>query len=97
MLTTKSDRIVGRAKASNAIVNGTEIPESTIPERFKVLVRELNALGLNIIPKGVILAKDSPETDTKAGEKFAEILGAEAVATDELTSPTGNMEVVNAN
>ena len=43
---------MGRAKAFEAIVKGTDIPESTIPESFKVLVRELNALGLSIIPKG---------------------------------------------
>ncbi len=98
MLTIKSDDIVGRAKAFEAIVKGTEIPESTIPESFKVLVRELNALGLNILPKGVILAKDSPEEfDTKSGEKFAEILGAESVATDELLNPLKNMEVENVN
>ncbi len=98
MLTIKSDDIVGRAKAFEAIVKGTEIPESTIPESFKVLVRELNALGLNILPKGVILAKDSPEDDSiKEGVKFAEALGAEAVATEELLDPKGNMEVIDAN
>ncbi len=97
MLTIKSDDIVGRAKAFEAIVKGTEIPESTIPESFKVLVRELNALGLNIIPKGVILAKDSPVEDIKDGIKFAEALGAEDVATDELLDPKGKMEVIDAN
>lgn len=97
MLTIKSDDIVGRAKAFEAIVKGTEIPESTIPESFKVLVRELNALGLNIIPKGVTLAKETLEEDTKEGIKFAEELGAEAIATDELLDPKGNMEVIDAN
>ncbi len=97
MLTIKSDDIVGRAKAFEAIVKGTEIPESTIPESFKVLVRELNALGLNIIPKGVILADSTSEIDTKDGEKLAEVLGAEMVATDELLDPKGNMEVENVN
>lgn len=99
MLTIKSDDIVGRAKAFEAIVKGTEIPESTIPESFKVLVRELNALGLNILPKGVILAKDSKEDETPLSEaqELAVELGAEAVATDELLSPDGNMEVINVN
>jgi len=80
MLTIKSDDIVGRAKAFEAIVKGTEIPESTIPESFKVLVRELNALGLNIIPKGVILAKDAPTeevVDIKAIEKIEEVINAD--------------------
>src|SRR5258706_11285920 len=48
MLTIKSDDVLGRAKAFEAIVKGVEIPESTIPESFKVLVRELNSLGLAI-------------------------------------------------
>ncbi len=97
MLTIKSDDIVGRAKAFEAIVKGTPIPESTIPESFKVLVRELNALNLNIVPKGVILSPTVQETDTREGEKMAEILGAVPVATDELLNPEGPMEVENVN
>lgn len=50
MLTIKSDDVVGRAKAFEAIVEDTEIPEATVPESFKVLVKELNSLGLDIIP-----------------------------------------------
>ena len=50
MLTIKSDDIVGRAKAFEAIVKGVPIPESTVPESFKVLLKELNSLGLDIIP-----------------------------------------------
>ncbi len=48
MLTIKSDDIIGRAQAFGAIVKGEEIPEAKIPESFKVLVRELNSLGLGI-------------------------------------------------
>lgn len=93
MLTIKSDDIVGRAKAFEAIVKGTDIPESTIPESFKVLVRELNALGLNIQPKGVILSQVTSDEDTKEGQKLAEELGATAVATDELLEDESPMEV----
>jgi DNA-directed RNA polymerase subunit beta len=50
MLTIKSDDVVGRAKAFEAIVKGTEIPSSTVPESFKVLVKELNSLGLSVNP-----------------------------------------------
>jgi len=50
MLTIKSDDVVGRAKAFEAIVKGTEIPEATVPESFKVLVKELNSLCLDITP-----------------------------------------------
>src|SRR3972149_3697649 len=52
MLTLKSDDVLGRAKAFEAIVKGIDIPEATVPESFKVLVRELNALGLFIVTKG---------------------------------------------
>ena len=48
MLTIKSDDVIGRAKAFEAIVKGTDIPESTVPESFKVLVKELNGLGLKV-------------------------------------------------
>lgn len=57
MLTIKSDDVVGRAKAFEAIVKGIEIPASTVPESFKVLVKELQALCLNVIPTGVITTK----------------------------------------
>lgn len=50
MLTIKSDDVVGRAKAFEAIVKNLDIPEATVPESFKVLVKELNSLCLNIIP-----------------------------------------------
>ena len=48
MMTVKSDDIVGRNKVFNAIVNGQQIPESSIPESFRVLTRELQALGLHV-------------------------------------------------
>jgi DNA-directed RNA polymerase subunit beta len=48
MITTKSDDVVGRVKAYEAIVKGSNIPKPGIPEGFKVLVKELQALGLDI-------------------------------------------------
>ena len=50
MLTIKSDDVMGRAKAFEAIVKGTEIPAPTVPESFRVLMRELNSLGIDIVP-----------------------------------------------
>lgn len=50
MLTIKSDDVMGRSKAFEAMVKGTDIPAPTVPESFKVLVRELNSLGLDIRP-----------------------------------------------
>jgi DNA-directed RNA polymerase subunit beta len=66
MLTIKSDDVVGRAKAFEAIVKSLDIPEATIPESFRVLVKELNSLCLNIIPLGVIesdVLKDDEDKD----------------------------------
>jgi len=57
MLTIKSDDVVGRAKAFEAIVKGVEIPEATVPESFKVLVKELNSLVLDIKPVGTVESK----------------------------------------
>ncbi len=48
VLTIKSDDVVGRAKAYEAIVKGQAFPEPGIPESFNVLVHELTGLGLNI-------------------------------------------------
>lgn len=54
MLTIKSDDVVGRAKAFEAIVKDSPIPGSNIPESFKVLVKELNSLSLDVLPTEVI-------------------------------------------
>ena len=53
MLTIKSDDVIGRAKAFEAIVKGIPIPTSSVPESFNVLVKELQSLGLQVIPQGV--------------------------------------------
>lgn len=92
MLTVKSDDVVGRARAFEAIVKGEDIPEATIPESFKVLVRELNSLGLSIEAKGGIYVQEE-EPETKIAEEFAEAAGARVVATPELTQDKGAMEV----
>ncbi|OGM20076.1 DNA-directed RNA polymerase subunit beta [Candidatus Woesebacteria bacterium RIFCSPHIGHO2_01_FULL_38_9] len=92
MLTLKSDDVVGRARAFEAIVKGTDIPEATVPESFKVLVRELNSLGLAIDAKGVVFVEDNEEEVSK-GEELAKEMGAKVVATEELTNPSGPMEV----
>jgi DNA-directed RNA polymerase subunit beta len=48
MLTIKSDDVKGRMKAFEAIVKGMDIPQSTVPESFNVLLKELNSLGLAV-------------------------------------------------
>lgn len=93
MITIKSDDIVGRSKAFEAIVKGIDIPESTIPESFKVLIRELNSLGLSIEAKGSILEESGESSKGGGGQELAKAAGAEIVATEELLSPEGKMEV----
>lgn len=58
MLTIKSDDVIGRAKAFEAIVKGTDIPEPNIPESFNVLTKELNSLALDVVPTGVVEDSD---------------------------------------
>ena len=48
ILTVKSDDVAGRVKAYEAIVKGENIPEPGVPESFKVLIKELQAIGLDI-------------------------------------------------
>ena len=75
MLTIKSDDVVGRAKAFEAIVKGTDIPQSTIPESFKVLVKELQSLSLSITPIGVVTGQPGTmptAADDKKEEKLEE-------------------------
>jgi len=48
MLTIKSDDVRGRTKAFESLIKGIDIPQSSVPESFNVLIKELNALGLSI-------------------------------------------------
>ena len=48
ILTVKSDDVIGRVKTSEAIIKGENIPEPGIPESFKVLLKELQSLGLDV-------------------------------------------------
>ena len=61
ILTVKSDDIVGRVKTYEAIVKGQSVPKSGVPESFKVLIKELQALGLDVR----VLDKDDNEIDLR--------------------------------
>lgn len=100
MLTIKSDDLVGRTKAYQAIIEGTDIPQALIPESFKVLVKELQSLGINVATLGskISLAPQeevSQEVAAQAAE-LEEQLGAKAVGIEaELESGTSGMEIVD--
>ena len=49
VLTVKSDDVEGRTKLYNSLVKGTNPPNASIPESFKVLIKELEGLGLNVL------------------------------------------------
>ena len=48
ILTVKSDDVVGRVKTYEAIVKGQSVPQPGVPESFKVLIKELQSLGLDV-------------------------------------------------
>ena len=48
ILTVKSDDVVGRVKTYEAIVKGESVPEPGVPESFKVLIKELQTLGMDV-------------------------------------------------
>ncbi len=61
ILTVKSDDVVGRVKTYESIVNGENVPQAGVPESFKVLVKELQSLGLDV----KVLDADDQEIDLK--------------------------------
>ncbi|MCI9016268.1 MAG: DNA-directed RNA polymerase subunit beta [Clostridia bacterium] len=61
ILTVKSDDIVGRVKTYEAIVKGENVPEPGVPESFKVLIKELQSLGLDIR----LYSEDNKELELK--------------------------------
>lgn len=65
ILTVKSDDVIGRVKAYEAIVKGNNIPEPGVPESFKVLIKELQSIGLDI----KVLSADSNEIDIRDEEE----------------------------
>ncbi|MFF0489705.1 DNA-directed RNA polymerase subunit beta [Nocardia sp. NPDC003482] len=64
LLTIKSDDVVGRVKVYEAIVKGENIPEPGIPESFKVLLKELQSLCLNV----EVLSSDGAAIELREGE-----------------------------
>ena len=87
ILTVKSDDIVGRVETYEAIVKGENIPEPGIPESFKVLIKEMQSLALDVkvltADSEEIEIKDSSELDEKTGAEnlmeMEEVVGAEDI------------------
>jgi len=67
MLTIKSDDVIGRSKAYEAIIKGEQIQKPQIPASFYVLVKELQSLGLNIeMLTSSELSRERPKISMKA-------------------------------
>ena len=81
ILTVKSDDVVGRVKTYESIVKGENVPKSGIPESFKVLIKELQSLGLDVkvlddYDNEVVIKEDLDEEESdvkmvKSGGDFA--------------------------
>ena len=90
ILTVKSDDVVGRVKTYEAIVKGQNVPKSGVPESFKVLVKELQSLGLDI----KVLNKDKQEIDLKQTFDDDEELGMVTVDEDAFTTVANEDDLV---
>ena len=77
MMTVKSDDVVGRVKVYEALVKGEPIPKSGVPESFRVLIKEFQALGLDITVLGedgnYHELKELEDKDTNAGTPESEV------------------------
>ena len=89
ILTVKSDDVVGRVKTYEAIVKGENVPEPGVPESFKVLIKELQSLGLDVR----LYSEDDKELELKENiedgidfnlEKDKETLEEMTIQNDEL-------------
>ncbi|MDD2483843.1 MAG: DNA-directed RNA polymerase subunit beta [Eubacteriales bacterium] len=75
ILTVKSDDVVGRVKTYEAIVKGENIPEPGIPESFKVLIKEMQSLGLDVR----VLAEGNQEIEIKESTELEGVSGLESL------------------
>ena len=89
ILTVKSDDVVGRVKTYEAIVKGQNVPQSGVPESFKVLVKELQSLGLDI----KVLNKDKQEIDLKQTFDDDEEVGMVTVDDDAFQNVTDERDL----
>jgi len=94
MLTIKSDDVVGRSKAFEAIVKGTDLPQSTVPESFNVLVKELNSLSFNVIPGGKmeVEAEEEEVVAVASGDDLALLAATPVQVTDDTSTSDDNTD-----
>ena len=86
ILTVKSDDVVGRVKTYEAIIKGLNIPEPGIPESFKVLLKELQSLALDV----KVLREDNTEVEMKENVDEASISYNSVMSDDNRNYNQGN-------
>ena len=69
ILTVKSDDVTGRVKTYEAVIKGENIPDAGVPESFKVLLKELQSLGLDIS----VLGENGEEVELKENTEYADL------------------------
>jgi DNA-directed RNA polymerase subunit beta len=88
ILTVKSDDVVGRVKTYEAIVKGENVPEPGVPESFKVLIKELQSLGMDV----KMLSSDEQEIEMRDLDDDEESQQAEGLSINEQVDT--NSEVI---
>ena len=89
MMTIKSDDVTGRVKVYEALVKGLPLPKSGVPESFKVLIKEFQALGLDI----TALTEDGKFVDMKEIEKDEDSTPLEFEKAEELKKEVEDVEI----
>ena len=92
ILTVKSDDIVGRVKTYEAIVKGENIPTPGIPESFKVLIKEMQALALDV----KVLSEDNREIEMKDVSDYEDDIRSVEEVMDAETRRESDEEILNS-
>ena len=85
VLTVKSDDVIGRVKTYEAIVKGQPIPKAGVPESFKVFIKELQALGLDVLVQNA-----GSDVEIQVDEGFGDDTPADSIESDD---SVGDFEV----
>ncbi len=97
ILTVKSDDVVGRVKTYESIVKGENIPEPGVPESFKVLIKELQSIGLdiNVLSETAeeIKIQDTEEEENESGNHQANGENDMPSPGEDVYEPTGNESI----
>ncbi|HWL11982.1 MAG TPA: DNA-directed RNA polymerase subunit beta, partial [Ureibacillus sp.] len=88
ILTVKSDDVVGRVKTYEAIVKGENVPEPGVPESFKVLIKELQSLGMDV----KMLSSDEQEIEMRDLDDDEDTQQAEGLSVNETVEPEPEVE-----